>query len=57
MFSSTRFSAPAFILRFLIHFDLRFVKGDKYGYMFIFLHSECHLLKIHAFSIEYFWIL
>jgi hypothetical protein len=37
--SSIRFSVSGFMLGFLIHLDLSFVQGDKYGSVFIFLQS------------------
>jgi hypothetical protein len=49
-----RFSVSGFMLRSLIHLDLSFVHGDKYGSIFIFLHIDCqldqhHLLKMLSF--------
>jgi hypothetical protein len=38
-FSFLRFSVSGFMLRSLIHLDLNFVQGDKYGSIFIFLHT------------------
>ena len=35
-FSSIRFSVSGFMLRSLIHLDLSFVHGDRYGSIFIF---------------------
>ena len=35
-FSSLRFSVSGFMFRSLIHLDLSFVQGDKYGSIFIF---------------------
>jgi hypothetical protein len=37
-FSSIRFSVSGFILRSLIHIDLSFVQGDKYGW--VYFHSS-----------------
>mgnify|MGYP007133048323 CR=1 FL=1 len=53
-FSSIRFSVSGFMLRSLIHLDLSFVQGDKYGSIFIFLHTDSqldqhHLLKMLSF--------
>ena len=48
-FSSIRFSVSGFILRSLIHLDLCFVKGDKYGSIFIFLHTDSQLNQDHLF--------
>ena len=36
-FSSVRFSVAGFMLRSLIHLDLSFVHGDRYGFIFILL--------------------
>jgi len=52
--SSVRFSVSGFMSRSFIHLDLSFVQGDKYGSIFIFLHTEyhldqCHLLKMLSF--------
>jgi hypothetical protein len=50
------------MLRSLIHLDLNFVQRNKYGYIFIILHTDSqldqhHLLKMlcFLFSIVYFW--
>ena len=53
-FSSIRFSVVRFILRPLIHLDLRFVRGDRYGPIFILLQVDIqlcqqHLLKMLSF--------
>ena len=50
-FSSMRFTVSCFMLRSLIHLDLSFVQGDKYGSILIFLHRHSqwehyHLLKM-----------
>jgi hypothetical protein len=50
------------MLRSVIPLDLRFVQGDKYGSVFIFLHTDCqldlhHLLKILFFFTVYLWLL
>jgi hypothetical protein len=42
-FSSIRLSVSGFMLRTLIHLDLSFVQGDKYGSIFIFLHTDSQL--------------
>jgi hypothetical protein len=52
--SSIRINVYSFILSSLIYFDLSFVQGDKYGTIFIFLHTDCqldqhYLLKMHSF--------
>ena len=53
-FSPIRFIVSGFLLRSLIHLDLSFVQGDKYGFIFIFQHTDCyldqpHLLKVLSF--------
>jgi hypothetical protein len=61
-FSPLRVDVSGFMLRYLIHLDLKFVKGEKYESIFISLHiesqlSQYHLLKmlsffpLHAFGI------
>ena len=35
--SSIRFSVVRFLLRFLIHLELSFVCGDRYGFMFFYM--------------------
>ena len=42
-FSSVRFSVVGFMLRSLIHLDLSFVHGDRYGFIFILLHVDIQL--------------
>jgi len=42
-FFSIRFSLSGFVLRSLIHLDLSFVQGDKYGSTCIFLRIDCQL--------------
>jgi hypothetical protein len=42
------------MLRSLIHLNLSFMQGDKYGFMFILLHEDVqvaqhHLLKMLSF--------
>ena len=39
-FSSIMFSVAGFMLRSLIHLNLRFVHGDRYGSIFILLHVD-----------------
>ena len=46
-FSSIRFTVSGFMLRFLIRFNLRFVQGDKYGSIFILLHTDSQLDQHH----------
>jgi hypothetical protein len=59
IFSSIRFSG--FILRSLIHLELSFVQGHKFGSIWILLHAAIQLnqhclLKMLSFSpIVYFW--
>ena len=61
-FFSIRFSISGFVLRSLIHLDLNFVQDEKYGTIYIYLHTDCpfdqqHLLNITSFSILYFLFL
>ena len=54
-FSSIKFSVSGFMLRSLIHFELKFVQGDKYGSIWLSLHvtiqvDRYHLLKMLSFS-------
>ena len=53
-FSSIRFSVVGFILKSLIHLNLSFVHGDRYGTISILLHVDIqfcvhHLLKMLSF--------
>ena len=53
-FSYSRFGVYYFMLRSLIHLDLSFVQGDKYGSICILLHADIqldqhHLLKMLSF--------
>jgi hypothetical protein len=53
-FCSIRFIISGFMLRSLIHLDLSFVQGDKYGSIFILLHTDYqldqhYLLKMFSF--------
>ena len=53
-FPSIWFSVVGFILRSLIHLDLSFVHGDRYGSIFILLEVDIqlcqhHLLKMFSF--------
>ena len=55
-FSSIRFSVAGFMLTSLIHLDLSFVHGARYGSIFILLHVDIqlcqhHLLNMLSFSI------
>jgi hypothetical protein len=48
-FSSIRFSICGFMWKSLIHLDLSFVQGDRYGYIFNFLHTHIfNFLHIHC---------
>ena len=54
IFSSIRFSVFGFMLKSLIHLDLSFVQGDKYGSICILLHADFqsdqhHLVKMLSF--------
>ena len=49
-FSSIRFSVFSFMLRSLIHLDLSFVQGDKYGSICILLHVVIQLDQHHLFK-------
>jgi hypothetical protein len=40
--SSIRFSVSHFMLRILIHLHVSFVQGNKYGSIFIILHTSIH---------------
>ena len=62
--SSIRFSVSYFMLIIVFNLKLSFVQGDKYGFIFIFQHTDCklehhHLLKIlsffHRFFFFFFW--
>ena len=44
-FSSMRFSVVDFMLRSLIHLNLSFVHGDRYGSIFILLHVDIQLCQ------------
>ena len=44
-FSSARFSVVRFILRFLIHLDLSFVHGDRYGFIYILLNVNIQWMQ------------
>jgi hypothetical protein len=51
------------MLKFLMHFDLSFLKWDGYGSLCVLLHADIqldqhHLLKIPFFPVSiYFWFL
>ena len=50
-FSSVRLSISLLIMRSLIHLNLNFVQGDRYGSICILLHADIqhHLFKILSF--------
>ena len=53
-FSPISFNVPDYIPRYLIHLDLSFVQGDKYGSICILLHADIlldqhYLLKMVSF--------
>ena len=54
-FSSIRFSVTGFMLRSLIHLDLSFVHGDRYGSIFIFLHVDIQLCQHHLLNMLSFF--
>ena len=45
----------SFMLRSLIHLDLIFVHGDRYGTVFIFLHVDIQLCQHHLLSMLSFF--
>ena len=53
-FTPIRFSVSGFMLRSLIHLDLSFVHGDKYGSIFILLHKDCQLDRHHLLKMLFF---
>ena len=52
-FSSIRFSVAGFMLRSLLHLDLSFVHGDRYGSIFILLHVDIQLCQHHLLNIVF----
>ena len=56
-FSSLRFSVVGFMLRSLIHLDLSFVHGDRYGFIFILLYVDIHVWQHHLLNMLSFSIL
>jgi hypothetical protein len=63
-FSFTKFSVSGFMLKSLIHLDLSFVWGDKYGSVLILPQAviqfdQHHVLKVlfFFFSSVCFWLL
>jgi hypothetical protein len=53
-FSSFRSSISGFMLRPLIHLDLSFLQGVKYGSNFIFPHIDSQLDHHHSLKMLYF---
>ena len=54
-FSSIRFKVVRLTLRFLIHLDLSFVHGDRYGSIFILLQVDIHFCQHHLLKmLSYF---
>ena len=49
-FSSIRFSVVGFMLRSLIHLDLSFVHGDRYGSILILPHVDIQLCQHHLLN-------
>ena len=61
IFSFNKVRVSSLMLRSLIHLELSFVQGDKYGSISILLHAyirydQHHLLKT-LFSSMYYWLL
>ena len=56
-FSSVRFSVVGFMLRSLIHLDLSFVHGDRYGSIFFLLHVDIQLWQHHLLNMLSFFYL
>jgi hypothetical protein len=54
-FSSIRFSVSGFMLKSLIHLDLSFVPGDKYGSIFVFLYVDSQLDQHYLLKMLYFF--
>lgn len=52
-FSSTRFSVFGFMLK-SFEVELNFVHGDKYGFIWIFLHAAAELDQQNFLKILYF---
>ena len=51
-FCSIRFSVSSFMLRSLIHLDLSFVQGDKYGSICILLHADIQFLTEGVYQLQ-----
>ena len=54
-FSSMMFSVAGFMLRALIHLDLSFMHGNRYGSIFILLHVEIQLYQHHSLNMLCFF--
>ena len=54
-FSSIMFRVAVFLLRSLIHLDLSFVHGDRYGSIFILLHVDIQLCQHHLLNMLSFF--
>ena len=54
-FSSIRFNVVRLILRSLIHLDLSFVHGDRYGSIFIPLEVDIQICQHHLLNILSFF--
>ena len=50
-----KFSVAGFMLRSLIHLDLSFVHGDRYGSIFILLHVDIQLCQHHLLNMLSFF--
>ena len=55
IFFSVKFSMIEYILRSLIHLNLRFMHGDRYGYIFILLHVDTQFFQQHLLKMLYFF--
>ena len=53
-FSSIRFNVVRLMLRSLIHLDLSFVHGDRYGSTFILLQVDVQLCQHHLLKMLFF---
>ena len=53
-FSSIRFNVSGFMLRSLIHLDLSFVHGDRYGFIFILPHVDIQLCQHYMLNMLFF---
>ena len=53
--SSVKFSVVGFMLWSLIHLDLSFVHGERYGSIFILLHVDIQLCQHHLVNMLSFF--